>query len=77
MQDEEAEKVEVKPRARAVRGQTVRESKKKVTMNGNGPSRAAGSATPSTLPKSEDLSSPGKRKRRARKKYLVRQETVF
>ncbi|KAJ4365717.1 hypothetical protein N0V83_008337 [Neocucurbitaria cava] len=68
--DEEAEKVEVKPRARAVRGQTARESKKKVTMNGNGPSRATGSATPSTLPKPEDLSSPGKRKRRARKKYL-------
>ncbi|CAO2656246.1 Nn.00g050490.m01.CDS01 [Neocucurbitaria sp. VM-36] len=68
--DEETEIVEMKPRARAVRGQSARESKKKVTINGNGLSRGVGSATPSALANSEDLSSSGKKRRKARKKYL-------
>ncbi|KAF1843833.1 uncharacterized protein K460DRAFT_357513 [Cucurbitaria berberidis CBS 394.84] len=68
--DEEAGSTEAKPRARVVRGQSVREPKKKVTTNGNRLSRAGAPATSSAVTNSEDLSASGKKKRKARKKYL-------
>jgi hypothetical protein len=70
-QDEEVERLKVKSRTRGVRGQSAHEPKKKLKINGLGLPRSAGSATPSATAHSEDPSSAGKKKRKARKKYLV------
>lgn len=68
--DEELQPVEAKPHPRAVRTQSAREPKKKVTTNGDGPSRAASSATPTANSNSDDLSPSSKRQRRAKKLFL-------
>jgi hypothetical protein len=69
-QDEEVSPVKVKPQLTKARGQVGR-PRKNASTNGNGLSRAAESATPSAVANSEDLSSSGKKKRKARKKPLV------
>jgi hypothetical protein len=61
-------KAETRPRVRAP---SAREPKKTLKTNGYGLSRSVGSATPSATANSEDLSPPGKKKRKARKKFLV------
>ncbi|KAI8939462.1 hypothetical protein NX059_003237 [Plenodomus lindquistii] len=68
--DEEVEPIEAEPRPRAVRTQSAREPKKKVTMYGNGLPRAASSATPTAHGNSGDQSPSGKRKRKVKKNFL-------
>jgi len=70
-QDDEVEQLKVEPRARGVRAQAAREPKKTLKSNGSGLARSAGSATPSSMAQNEDLSPSAKKKRKARKKYLV------
>jgi hypothetical protein len=70
-QDDEVEQLKIEPRARGVRAQATREPKKTLKSNGSGLARSAGSATPSSKAQNEDLSPSAKKKRKARKKYLV------
>jgi hypothetical protein len=70
-QDEENEQVKVETRPRGGRALPPRGPKKTLKTNGTGLARSTGSATPSASAQTDDLSPSAKKKRKARKKYLV------
>jgi hypothetical protein len=73
-QDDEVKTAKGETRAR-VHAPSARESKKALKTNGHGLARSVGSATPSAAVHSEDLTASGKKKRKARKKFLVRRHS--
>jgi hypothetical protein len=76
-QNDEDEQVQDEARPRGVRVGSAREPKNALKSNGSGLARSIGSATPSASAQTDDLSPSAKKKRKARKKYLVCWESEY
>jgi hypothetical protein len=73
-QDDEGETAKGETRAR-LHAPSACEPKKALKTNGHGLARSIGLVTPSAAALSEEFSASGKKKRKARKKFLVRQSS--